>query len=559
MCGIPMLQPEPPEAVRGKRLTFEQAVAHVGGVENLVSQDGRALIRQHAKQYLWKYPDKRTWCTACGRSIEGFYGSHGRRYACPRCGADAEFRYEAKGHRRVYDEFYLYEWRQSVIDPETIVLTGAYCSRNSTGAEPHRAEVEADPTAVYVFRPGAAVTVYKKHRFWGREGIEWQWARVDSVHPAHTQWSMQPLDIAMDYAQFQAVMRNTRIGRLYGMLRPETNEWHPLELTAIANCARRPWLEYVYKSGQRYLAGQLMREETIPKYTGINRHGKTPRALLNLTEGQWYEVRREDICLTLDALRTLRAMEALDIGPVKVSDALRISGGTLAEWHIRRALLPSKNFTSVCTRLALLPDKPRRKILRRILNDLRHADDWRDYYGQLARLRQVPTEGDAFTEADMALLLPKDMMAMHQRMTEREHAIAREKQRQAAAIRDAALAALLEKRLRDAYTFRAAGLILRPYESTGEVVDEGAALHICIGSYAERYANGDTVICCLRRADEPDEPWRAVEFSAKTGKVVQDRGAYNDARGGIPPGTKAQLRNFWNAWDKAHRKGRKSA
>ena len=47
-----------------------------------------------------------------------------------------------------------------------------------------------------------------------------------------------------------------------------------LNLTAIANCARRPWLEYVYKSGQRYLAGQLMREETIPRDTGINRHGR---------------------------------------------------------------------------------------------------------------------------------------------------------------------------------------------------------------------------------------------------------------------------------------------
>lgn len=557
MCGIPMRPEVVPDALNGRKLSFEQAVAHVGGVDNLVTEAGRALIHANAKQYLWKYPDKLTHCTACGRSVEGFYGHHGQRYACPRCGAMAEFRYAAKGHMKIYDSFYLYEWRRSIIDPEAVALVGVYCERDSTKPEPHRAQIRTTPTALYIFRPGKAATVYKKRWHFGRDGYVLEWETVNSVHPEHSRWGNAPLDIVIDQAQFRAVLEGTKIGRLYTLLRSETKRWEDLELDAIANCARRPWLEYLYKAGQRYLAGQLMREATIPKDSGIHQRAKTPRELLGLTEGQWYEARRDGVCLTLDALRTLKAMARLDIGPVKLADAMRLAAGTDAAWHITRDLLPQKEGVGICQRLAKLLDRARRKIMRHILKDLRHSHDWRDYYGQLAELRQIPMDGDAFAEADMALLMPKDMPAMHRRMTERLNAIDREKRLAELAQRQAKLEARLKAGLRKDYTFQAAGLILRPYESIAEVIDEGAALHICIGSYAGRYAEGGTIICCLRQANEPDVPWRAVEFTS-SGKMVQDRGMYNDGKG-IPPGTRAQLRTFWNAWDKAHEKGRKSA
>ena len=149
MCGIPIQPLKPPvDAVTGRRLTFDQAVAHVGGIDNLLSEHGKHLIKLHAKQYLWKYRNKTTWCTACGKPIEGFTGIHGKFYACPVCGARAEFRYEAKGHRYVYDEFVLYEWRRSVLDAETVTLTATWVSRDSThGHEPHLALLRTNTTA----------------------------------------------------------------------------------------------------------------------------------------------------------------------------------------------------------------------------------------------------------------------------------------------------------------------------------------------------------------------------------------------------------------------------
>jgi hypothetical protein len=218
--------------------------------------------------------------------------------------------------------------------------------------------------------------------------------------------------------------------------------------------------------------------------------------------------------------------------------------------------------------IAPLPEKLRRKIVRRVLRDLPHASEWRDYYRQLARLEEIGAEGKMnqygttlyhITEPNTALLLPKDMPAMHQRMIERENAMKLERD-----LRDAEKQrSKLEKRLgalRERYCFRAAGLVLRPFDSLSEVILEGRALNICIGSYARSYAQGGTVLCCLRREEEPDAPWRAVEFSPATGKLVQDRGERNDDRG-IPPGVKKQLKLFWAAWsrEQERKQGRRSA
>lgn len=552
MCGIPMPPPrELPDAVKGRKLTFEQAVAHIGGEENLVSEHGRFLIRNNAKQYLWKYPDKTTWCTACNKPIQGFTGRHGKMYACPVCGARCEFRYEAKGHGKCYDEFYLYEWRRSVLDDETIVLTGATVYRDSTKAQPHTTPLRVDPSALYVFRPGKAVTVYKQRWHWGRNGPEGHWEQKKEVHPEHTRYGGCTLEIVMDHLEFRKAIEGTRIGRLFDMLREETGRWDTLELQAIANCARRPWLEYLYKAGQRYLAGQLMRAERVSRDVVPHQRARKPRELLGLTEGQWFEIRRDGLSLTIEALKTLRAMMKLDIGAVKVAEAMRLSRIGTAHWHIVSEMLPDPRGYGprICDRLARLPDKARRKILRRILGDFRHATEWKDYYTQLERLGEVPMEGDAFApEADLALILPKDMHAMHQRMTDRENAIALEKRIKALADQQTELEKRLEK-LRAEFTFQACGLVLRPYESCEEVVKEGQRLHICIGGYAESYAQGGTIICCLRKADAPDVSWRAVEFSARTGKLIQDRGAYNDGCGGIPKDTEELLRRFWAAFD----------
>lgn len=559
MCGIPMIPPT--DYTKGRRLTFEQAVAHVGGMDNLISNEGWRMIDNNRRDYIWKYPE-RGYCTYCHQDVGDMKATHNAEVTCPCCGRKVRFKHEARGHSRIFEQFCLYEWRKSAIDPEAVVLTAAHVWRDSSRDHPEREPLHTHASAIYVFRPGMAVTVFKNHH-WNRDEAEY-WDRIDSCAPDHTEYMGGKMDIVQDYGSFLHAIEGTRIGRLFNLLNPRSRERHTLELDAIASCAKRPWLEYLAKAGQTDLAARLMRMRSIPREVVPNQRAKTPRALLNLTEAQWHEVRRDGISLTVDMLKCLSMLRAMGFGDMHMAEVLELMKDPSAPWHLE-LLAPTKPTMrrtphatdTLCDILATgrVPDKLRRKILRRALRDLRHASEWRDYFEQLRRL------GEDLT--DTALCLPKDMQAMHQRMTERENALRREalakleaKRNAAEAARNRVFAAKRLPKLRKDYCFHAHGLVLRPFESVSEVQAEGRTLHICIGSYAERYMEGGTVICCLRREEEPDTPWRAVEFSAATGKLVQDRGAHNDTRGGIEPGTQKQLRLFWAAFERRKAHGR---
>ena len=105
------------------------------------------------------------------------------------------------------------------------------------------------------------------------------------------------------------------------------------------------------------------------------------------------------------------------------------------------------------------------------------------------------------------------------------------------------------KRLLREYGFSFGGLTLRPAKDGDEVRAEGKALHHCVGTYVNSYAEGRTVICVLRRDVEPDRPWRTVEINT-AGGLVQDRGYHNDTMLGTPltKAYKAMLDLFWEAW-----------
>ena len=116
--------------------------------------------------------------------------------------------------------------------------------------------------------------------------------------------------------------------------------------------------------------------------------------------------------------------------------------------------------------------------------------------------------------------------------------------------KDEGLKARIRKRaeaLAGRYSFQACGLVLAPFQSATDIIREGMAQSICIGTYVERYASGGTILCTLRREDAPEEPFHAVEFSRTTGAMVQCRGAHNRTL----DVDEQLIRDFWAAWDAA--------
>lgn len=94
------------------------------------------------------------------------------------------------------------------------------------------------------------------------------------------------------------------------------------------------------------------------------------------------------------------------------------------------------------------------------------------------------------------------------------------------------------------YSFAADGLLIRPAASQQELEKEGNALHHCVGTYAKRYASGDTAIFFIRRIRKPWESYYTLELNERKLEVWQNRGMRNCAR---TPEVQA-FEDKWIAW-----------
>lgn len=136
---------------------------------------------------------------------------------------------------------------------------------------------------------------------------------------------------------------------------------------------------------------------------------------------------------------------------------------------------------------------------------------------------------------DPVIRFPRDLAAAHERTAEALRAIQAERAAIAEAKRlkqrlrdakklDKELRKL--KLLRDRLCFQYEDLLIRAPESAVEIVQEGAALHHCVGGYAERHAKGALHIMFIRTAEKPDVPYYTMEISTE-GQIVQVRGLRN--------------------------------
>jgi hypothetical protein len=513
-------------------------MAHIGGRENLLTEDGRNEIECHVQHYLWKYPDGKCWCTACGQEVGPVAGWHNSEVSCPVCKQAAMLKHEARGHKKLFDEFDHRYWRRSIIDPETVVLTITQVWRDSRGDRPETAHLFVKPTAIYLYKLGRPTTVYKNHYWYAEDGGTW--SLQSDVRPENT-YGGRLVPAVEDRGRMRLALRGTGLGRVYEAV--HDMPYRSTDIVELANCAARPWLEYLAKCGQEGLAYELMTCRHISRPLIPRPRAANPRELLGLTEGQWYEVRRDHIDLTGMMLETLRAMRRMGYSAVKIAEVREMCKYGYAACRVSPEKYDAESIDALTRGL---PDRLRRRVLRAAVRDGTHFPGLRrDYYKAL----RVCGED----MADTALLLTKDLKAMHDRYTARAADIIEARKRERLKEIERNFQGYLDG-LRAKYSFTACGLTLRPYETAQEIMEEGRALKICIGMYAERYMQGDTVICCLRREDAPDAPFHAVEFSATTGQMVQDRGLRNTPTHKEPPETKKQIEQFWKAFGEKNKR-----
>lgn len=153
-------------------------------------------------------------------------------------------------------------------------------------------------------------------------------------------------------------------------------------------------------------------------------------------------------------------------------------------------------------------EKTKAKHPNRYIPPLNTEQTYRDYLKDCVEL--------GLNLDDKQVLFPRDLNAAHQRTITQVKYKADESKR-----------AAFEKATKkyEELAWEQGDLLIRPARSPHELTMEGEALHHCVGGYADRMAEGQTVILFVRRAADPDKPYYTMEY--RCGTVIQCRTDHN--------------------------------
>ncbi len=174
-------------------------------------------------------------------------------------------------------------------------------------------------------------------------------------------------------------------------------------------------------------------------------------------------------------------------------------------------------------------DKRRREMLRYIRRqNEKYADskgfmtlrEYRDYFSECRQLQ--------YDWNDRAIRFPRCLADAHTRTSNAVTALRYEELQREKLRKDEEARRKFEEstRKRRRLGFEKDGLMIRIPAALHEIIDEGAALHHCVGGYASRHAEGKLHILFIRKADDPFKPYFTMELSTE-GRVVQVRGLRN--------------------------------
>lgn len=500
----------------------------------------------------WNQKEKCVHYSCCGKTVsdrdrETDYrglqdAEHRKKARCPFCGR--EIVYINCNHVRQDDRTEMFHtfYRKSRADSKTLVVIGVWCGvfrytmahRDKEWRLLRAQELKPEmvPVVVTILPLGGKPKQYMRVPYPLQERVyraSWiylgrEWANEPSVRPnrmaglypqvmqcrVHKDW----LPRATAGTAWEPVIRKLQRAAVIPY-------WDKNLLQTLTAVARHPQIEHMLQGGLvRFAQGAIVGSNS----GAVNWRGKTMGAMLRLDSNELARLKRMDPReVNVEGLWLMRKAKENGENP-KMEICMQLCEGAAGRSGIREAIKRHGAQYGVM-RIA--------RAMHRWKQKLKYypADLWLDYIRELVQL------GEA---GDEARIFPADLTEAHAQATERIRI-------QANKHLDEAVKKRAEE-LQKKYCFQAAGLWMEPFESTEEIIREGAVLSICIGSYCERYAKGYTTLLKLRRTDKPDEPFHAVEFG-RQGILLQCRGFKNRTF----PEDEQQVRDFWAAWNKAHK------
>lgn len=538
------------------KMTIEEAMRHAGAP----AEPGRAqndaltpaafeewLKRDCFTDFLWINANGSARCTACESEIDAevlISKKHNAVVTCPTCRKSVVVKQKRYGHSKLEVMFYATRWQKSAIERDALVMIGYYCGLDQRGPRPELEKKTIVPVLLDVFRYGKGAKRFQRP-VWDYGGVpegEAQWRDMREVRAIGTAYFNSRVSMEEYPGSYEDAIRGTPFEGAIQCVKAEMRRARQNKIVdrseIVDAIARRPWIEYMIKAGFSSIALEAMGRTQIGL---LNPRGKRMRDILKLSVDRYAEIRGKRMNLCADELEILQDLDryGVRVRTEEVRELCRRLG-----WHSWKEV---KRHYGIPDRALI------RYILRLGVNDVMELLDYWECAVSAGIRMDAP---DA--------MLPRDLHAAHDRATAAMNAQRYKGMYAENEKLDEQLRARLPN-LEARYTFQFDGLILRPVHSRVELIDEGNKLEHCVATYFRSYATGMTVLCVLRREEAPDEPWRTVEISPRSGKVIQDRGYKNDRmnRPGDPPNLtkelKDRLKRFWEAFYARNGAGKRTA
>lgn len=443
------------------------------------------------------------FCTHCRNWFPANEMRHNAPAHCPKCGSWCIIKASGVKRTRLVDQAYVTWFEKSIIDPQVITALGIYAVRDYRDRF-YNVETKYLIRTLYVFKMGEPAMAKKWGFYSAAQSMTFgDFELTRSVYPLdnHTEMINIPSFVSQD--SIRAAVCDTPY---------QYSGWDKYEAIPEAmikffdSFSRWPCIEYLTKLGFTNLVKDKLYDGRT--YGAINWRGNTLKKVLGLTKKDLAGVKKAGI--TIDALyiklHRISLKDGSNLSPDELHQLTKIYDGTY--FSTLETMLKTTGST-----LRRATDYLRKQYHLQASKNRYYEHEplitWRDYINDCITLH--------FDLTDEKVVFPRDLHRAHQNTIKQ--------------VKNNANEILNEKiknrlgRLNEKYYFEYLGLFIRPADSSGELIVEGKALSHCVGTYAERYAKGETDLFVIRRITDPETPFYTAEIRKDI--ITQVRGKNN--------------------------------
>lgn len=444
---------------------------------------------------------------------------HGDQTHCPFCGNSAEVVYAGKMRglcKKMYQSVQVVVFHAETDGWLSAVAVRA--TKNYVGME-WNTQVQFDRYAAYLFRPGCALQrVYKYEYVNG--AVQLVWVNVENIYEPfrarmNDWWTghdhREYIEIGLEECLKHTDMRYSAADLFvcdresdFGLMR------------YLGEYCHRPQLEMLNKLGLDDILRELIycrrsnsrlinwRAADLPGFLRLDkRHSKLFMQSKHKTvqELELVQILQKENVGVQDETEVLEFLNRMQLDTVL---RLREAIGSYPFMKVLRYLMKHENTDAVLL--------------------------WIDYIRMAKDLEYDLSEDTVF--------LPKDLKARHDAAAEtiklkRNEILMKKYKRR-------------YKKLCQMYEFTDGEFTIVVPATMDDIIAEGRVMHHCVGSYANRHANGETTILFLRKNEQPDQPYGTIEMSViDNARVIQLRGYRNND---VPKKESKQFIAVWTEW-----------